>query len=161
MFTAQLVQVQSVGEHVTLAIGNWQRQIHYESAILLAWWMLRRGREAKRWAGTTSRTLYGIGTLHDASNPNFDAGQPLTLRRQVSRDLLKIEQIEVEQRNAEVLLRFGRDEIAVPWKAALTISQWLRQRAKESKRRAGDTDRHWNRIVLARDNQVGADVTRG
>lgn len=158
MFTAQLVQVVSVGEHVALAIGNWRREIHYETAILLAWWMLHRAREAKRCAGRKA-SLYATGTLHDASNPN--AGQPLTPRRLVSRELLKLDQIEVDQRAGDVVLRFVRDEVAIPWKAALTISQWLRQRAKESKARAGDTERHWNKILQARDAQVGPNVTRG
>jgi len=154
----QLVQIGSVGEHVTLAIGNWQRQLHYETALLLAYWMQRRAREAKRWANKDRAKLYATGTLHDAlAGPN--AGQPFTPNgvRIVRRDVLRLERIEVEQNFGDVRLRFEGAEMGLPWKAALQIAQWIRLRAKESKARAGDTGRHWGRIVAASDPSV----TRG
>lgn len=161
MFTAQLVKVDSVGEHVSLALGNWSRQIHYETAILLAHWMHVRGREAKRFTSRGGFSLQTTGTLHDAEK-GPDAGQPFTFNRvrTVSRDLLKLDDIEVRQDGTNVALKFGNTEMAIPYAAAITISQWIRLRAKECKRRAGDVIRHHSVIVNDRKTQYG-NVTRG
>lgn len=155
MFTPQLVQIESIGEHVVLSIGNWRREIQYQDALLLAHWMVRRAREAKASVRDNRFGFRLLGTLHDAEKP--DAGQPLTGRRIVGRDLLKLSKITVEQRGPEVVLRFGSDEVALSYVAATQIAQWIRLRGKESKRRAGDVARHWSNLVLASDPEV----TRG
>lgn len=142
-----LVQVRSTGEHVVLAFGNWRHELHYETAILLAYWMQRRARDAKRASGRMDRKLYGIGTLHDASAPPRDVFTPGKVFS-VRRDVLKLAQIEVNVRGADVLLKFGHTEIGIPWSAALIIAQWIRLKAKEAKTRASDTARHWSKITI-------------
>lgn len=164
MFTPQLVEVKSLGEDVLLVIGSWNRRLHFETAILLAAWLDECARDAKHWAGNGKRLLRGIGTLHDASNPNWiNAGQPLTPGGvfPVNRDRLKREQIAVRQECATVVLTAGTSEAAFPYAAALQISQWIRLRAKESQTRAGDTTRHWSEITREHVEQHGPGVTRG
>jgi len=43
-----------------------------------------------------------------------------------------------------VKLSIGNADIRMHYETALQLSQWLRVRAKESKRWAGDTSRHWS-----------------
>lgn len=45
-----------------------------------------------------------------------------------------------------VVMTLGNVEVKLPYETALQLSQWLRVRAKEAKRRAGDTSRHWSVI---------------
>jgi len=164
MFTPQLVRVESAGEHVKLAIGNWERSLYFETAFLLASWMDECAREAKEWTGNTRKGLKGIGTLHDASNPNWlNAGQPFTPNGVpiVNRDVLKREQIAVRSDAGMVVIKFGGTEAMLPYQATLTISQWIRLRAKESQMRAGDLSRHWSKVVAEHDLQHGPGVTRG
>jgi hypothetical protein len=163
MFTPQVVEVKSVGEDVVLAIGNWRRRLHFETAVLLAAWLDECARAAKHWAGNSQRLLRGIGTLHDASNPNWiNAGQPFTPGGvfPVNRDRLKRAQIAVRQEGALVVLTAGTSEASFPHAAALQISQWIRLRAKESQTRAGDK-RHWSKITREHVAQHGPGVTRG
>lgn len=154
MFAPLKVEVQSVGEDVVLAIGSWNRTMHFETAVMLASWMDECAREAKKWSGNVSFALRGVGTLHDASNPHWlNEGQPFDPRRvfPVNRDLLKKHSISVRQEMAMVVLVAGAVEAKMPYQAALTISQWVRVRAKESQLRAGDATRHWS--VIAKEHQ--------
>jgi hypothetical protein len=164
MFTPLLVEVKSVGEDVVLAIGTWNRTLHFETAVLLAAWLDECAREAKAWTGNKNRMLRGIGTLHDASDHKWlDAGQPFDPNRvyPVNRDLLKKQDIAVRQEGGTVVLTAGTAAATLPHAAATQISQWIRLRAKESQMRAGDTGRHWSEITKAHEAQVGPGVTRG
>lgn len=160
MFTQSRIEVSSVGESVTLEIGNWRRSMDYETALLLSWWMTKCARMARKWTGSGAQML-ACATLSDAEKP--DAGQPFNpLRvRTVLPDALKAEQIRTDVERDLVVVAFGADEMRLPHKAALTIAQWIRMRAKESKRRAGDLGRHWSVIGTQHDLQAGPDVTRG
>lgn len=161
ILTQQRIEVASVRDRVNLEIGNWSRSMDYEVALLLSWWMQKHARAARKWAGHLGFALRASGTLHDANKP--DAGQPFNpLRvREVNADLLKLHQVTVRRDGQTVCVAFGADEVALPYQAALTIAQWLRLRAKESKRRAGDLSRHWSLIGQHHDAHVGPDVTRG
>lgn len=164
MFRPLLVEVKSIGEDVLVAIGTWNRRLHFETAVLLAAWLDECAREAKDWTGNSKRVLRGIGTLHDASNPNWlNAGQPYTPNGvpRVNRDLLAKEEIAVASEGGTVVLTAGTAMATLPHAAALQISQWIRVRAKESQTRAGDTNRHWSGIVQAHEEQHGPGVTRG
>lgn len=160
MFTRNRIAVASVGETVTLEIGSWRRSMSYEVALLLSWWMQKHARAARKFAGHGAM-LRAAGTMHDAENPS--AGQPFDpLRvRSANTDWLKREQITTRSDGDTVAVCFGADEMKLPYKAATTIAQWLRMRAKESKRRAGDVQRHWSVVGVTHDSNVGADVTRG
>ena len=160
MLTQQTIHVASVGESVALQIGNWRRAMKYDVALLLSWWMQKHAREARKWAGDGPQ-LRVCGVLHDAERPNADQPfNPLRVRLVVP-DLLKTGQISVRRDGELVAVAFGADEVRLPYKAALKIAQWLRMRAKESKRRAGDVARHWSVVGQAHDASVGPDVTRG
>jgi hypothetical protein len=161
VLTQQRIAVASVRDRVTLEIGNWSRSMDYEVALLLSWWMQKHAREARKFAGHLGFALRVAGTLHDASKP--DAGQPFNPLgvRQVNADLLKLHQVSVRRDGQTVCVKIGADEATLPYAAALTIAQWLRMRAKESKRRAGDLERHWSVLGALHDQRVGAEVTWG
>ena len=55
----------------------------------------------------------------------------------VNRDLLKRERIAVSSEDELVVMQLGNVTIKLPYETALLLSQWLRVRAKEAKRRAG------------------------
>lgn len=159
MLTQQRIEVASIGESVTLAIGNWRREMGYEVALLLAAWMHKHAREARHFA-RGGFSLRVVGMMHDASNPN--AGQPFNpLKvRKVHADIIRRNQINVRREADMVAVAFGHDEMKLPYKAATAVAQWVRLRAKESKRRAGDIA-HWSRITLAHEANYGPEVTRG
>jgi hypothetical protein len=48
----------------------------------------------------------------------------------------------------QVILRIGDSEVRMGYECAIQLSQWLRVRGKEAKRRAGDMSRHWSAIAL-------------
>lgn len=45
-----------------------------------------------------------------------------------------------------VTIHFGNVPVTMHYEAALRISQFIRVRAKEAKRRAGDLSRHWSAV---------------
>ncbi len=164
MYRPLLVEVKSIGETVVLTMGSWHRTLHFETAILLASWMDECGRNAKAWAEDTKRLLKGIGTLHDASDHKWiTAGQPFTPGKvfPVNRDVLKKHDIAVRQEGGTVVLTAGPTMAAMPYQAALQISQFIRLKAKESQTRAGDVTRHWSKITQEHTVQHGPGVTRG
>lgn len=72
-------------------------------------------------------------------------------------DILKREVCSVGVDGQTVVLKFGNTEIKLDYTSALQVSQWMRIRAKEAKRNAGDTSRHWSAIGILSD----ATRTRG
>lgn len=62
--------------------------------------------------------------------------------------LLSKQQISVSIEGELVKLSIGNADIRMPYETALQLSQWLRVRAKEAKRKAGDVSRHWSAIGL-------------
>ena len=75
----------------------------------------------------------------------------------VSKNLLKRERVAVASEGDLVIMNFGNTQIKMHYEAALQVSQWIRLRAKEAKRRAGDASRHWSAIGILED----ANRTRG
>ena len=69
--------------------------------------------------------------------------------------LLRRERIAVAAEGDLVVLSLGNVELKLPYETALLLSQWLRVRAKEAKRTAGDTSRHWSAVGVL------TDATRG
>lgn len=77
-------------------------------------------------------------------------------------NLLKKERIAVETDQFNmVVMQLGNVEIKLKYETALLLSQWLRVRAKEAKRRCGDISRHWSAIGILHDANYGPDNTRG
>jgi hypothetical protein len=79
----------------------------------------------------------------------------------VNKDLLKRERIAVSSEGDLVAIELGNVTVKVHYETALLLSQWIRVRAKEAKKRAGDASRHWSVIGTMHDAQRGPDVTRG
>lgn len=150
------VVVQSKGEHVILVMGSSSWTLHYETAFALSWQMRAAARVAKRLAGDLSRYTRVLGTLHDAEK-GPDAGQPFTPGKvyPVNRDVLKLARIGVHHEGQLVAVKLGGATAKIPYQAAQVIGQWLRLRAKEAKRRAGDA-RHWSRIAAPDNVIIGA-----
>lgn len=59
-------------------------------------------------------------------------------------DLLKRERVAVRTEGALVVLTIGNVDLKMEYDTALQISTWMRVRAKDAKRQAGDTGRHWS-----------------
>lgn len=78
-----------------------------------------------------------------------------------NRNLLKQERIAVGSEGDLVVINFGNVEIKLEYETALLLSQWVRVRAKEAKKRAGDVSRHWSCVGTLYDASRGDGVTRG
>lgn len=76
-------------------------------------------------------------------------------------DLIKQERIAVESEADMVVMHLGNTTVKLPYETALLLSQWLRVRAKEAKRFAGDTSHHWSIVGTLHDANRGPGVTRG
>lgn len=79
----------------------------------------------------------------------------------VSKNLLKQQRIAVSSEGDIIHMDLGNVRVSLPYESALLLSQWIRIRAKEAKRRSGDVSRHWSVIGTLHDAQYGPDVTRG
>lgn len=62
--------------------------------------------------------------------------------------LLTPQAIAVETEGELVAIKIGNSTLRMHYEDALKISQWIRVRAKEAKRRAGDNSRHWSAIAV-------------
>jgi hypothetical protein len=63
-------------------------------------------------------------------------------------DLLSLQRIEVATERDRVVLKIANFDATFDYETALKLSQWLRVRAKEAKRNAGDMSRHWSAIGI-------------
>lgn len=57
-------------------------------------------------------------------------------------------QVQVGAEGDLVTLQIGNVSMKMSYEAALQLSQWLRVRAKQAKRAAGDQSRHWSAIAV-------------
>ncbi len=71
--------------------------------------------------------------------------------------LMKKQRLAVAAEGELVVMHLGNVEVKLPYETALLLSQWLRVRAKQAKRFAGDTSRHWSAVGVITD----ANETRG
>lgn len=144
------VGVESLGEDVKLSLGNCAWLLGFEAAFALSAQMRRRANEVRAACGDVSRIWGVTGTLHDAER-GPDADQPYTPGKvyPVARERLGIGQVGARPDGPLVAVKLGTVEAKMPAAAALKISQWIRVRAKESKRRAGDVRRHWSEVLPA------------
>ena len=79
----------------------------------------------------------------------------------VNKDILKKTKIRIESEGELVVVNIGNSVFKLHYEDALLLSQWLRVRAKDAKRVAGDNSRHWSVIGTLHDANYGPDVTRG
>jgi hypothetical protein len=61
--------------------------------------------------------------------------------------LLARQRIAVSSEGEMVVITIGNTDLRMHYEDALQLSQWVRVRAKEAKRRAGDTSRHWSAVA--------------
>ena len=73
--------------------------------------------------------------------------------------LLKRHRIKIHSEGDLVVLNLGNVQFRMPYDDALLLSQFIRVRAKEAKRRAGDRSRHWSIIGTLHDANYGPDHT--
>jgi hypothetical protein len=74
-------------------------------------------------------------------------------------DLLKNTRIVVSSEHDLVVIKVGNIRWKLPYEQALQLSQFIRFRAKEAKRKAGDISRHWSAIGQLHDANYGPDHT--
>ena len=75
----------------------------------------------------------------------------------VAKGLLKRERVEVTSEGDLVKIMLGNVEVKMSYTDALMLSQWIRMRAKEAKRLAGDPS-HWFSVIGTLHD---ASITRG
>lgn len=72
---------------------------------------------------------------------------------QIRPTLLKREHMAVNSEGELVVISIGNSDLKLHYETALLLSQWVRHKAKEAKRRAGDTSRHWSVVGTLTDAQ--------
>lgn len=65
--------------------------------------------------------------------------------------VLTKQRLEVSSEGEHVVIKVGNSELRFHYTDALQISQWIRFRAKEAKRLAGDVSRHWSILAQLED----------
>lgn len=65
--------------------------------------------------------------------------------------LMTQHEIRVFSRGENVVMAVGNSELEMHYEEALKVSTFLRVRAKEAKRLAGDNSRHWSVIGIVED----------
>ncbi len=141
----QPVIIAASGDNVVISLGNVTKTLHFETALATSRSMRMSARDARRSAGDTSHRWGVSGTLHDAARE----GRRAALRekvRNVNRELLKASAVAVSNEGALVVWKLGTTTVKLPYNAAFTISQWIRLRAKEAQKTAGDI-RHWATVA--------------
>jgi hypothetical protein len=62
--------------------------------------------------------------------------------------LVRPERFAVAAEGERVVIDMGSTRLTMTYEDALTFSQWVRVRAKEAKRNAGDQSRHWHALAI-------------
>ncbi len=146
LLTKQSIEVFSSGETVTLRIGNVDLPMHYEHALDMSRWIREEGAFAKRPTGR-AKTLRSLGMLQDLNA----RAKPLALHRGAGFGILAKQRLrdwyreDVATEGRLVRIKVGSSVVKLHFESALKVAQWLRVRAKESQRTAGD-ERHWSTI---------------
>lgn len=65
----------------------------------------------------------------------------------VKPSLVTPQQVAVGTEGELVTVTIGNSTLKLHYESALKLSQWLRVRAKEAKRRCGDVSRHWSVVA--------------
>lgn len=145
------LEVFAKGEIVTLRIGNVDLPMHYEHALDISRWVRIEARDAKSLTGR-SRTMRSLGVMHDADAKPleplpYQAGTAIHSNPK----LRAWRREDVTTQGRLVLIKIGATTISLHFENALQVAQWIRVRAKEAMRTAGDTGRHWSVIGTLED----------
>ena len=63
----------------------------------------------------------------------------------------KRQDLQVFSEGELVAVQIGNSTLRLHYEDALKVSQWIRMRAKEAKRRCGDVSRHWSALATLED----------
>lgn len=143
--TPMKFDVAASGEQVILTVGNVAIPMHFEHALDFHYWIREDAALAKRLTGR-KRTIRSHGVLHDA---DAKPEEPLPYTSGVAIHIKAKEKTwhreDVSLEGRTVVMKIGPHALRLNFENALTLSQWLRIRAKECQRTAGDT-RHWSEV---------------
>jgi hypothetical protein len=142
ILTQQKVEVDCIGELVVLSVGNVERSMEFHTAIRVAAEMREAARLIKRQCNDQSRRYRTAGSLHDASAPRL----PVSKFNRTLPERVKDKDIDAGTDGFQVVLRVQNTYMAMPYDAALTISQWIRVRGKEARNHAGEAA-HWSQFA--------------
>lgn len=84
---------------------------------------------------------FDISVIPTASLPRIHTPPPL----------LTPQHLAVSSEGEIVVITIGNSDLRMHYADALKVSQWIRVRAKEAKRRAGDVSRHWSGLAMLED----------
>lgn len=143
--SSKYVKVAAKGEHVLLSVGNALLEMHYEDALILSANM--------RLAAISARVAYGLGKIRMSMGVLHDSAEkkkplPVTPGPAIhsKNKLLTSSGMNVFTEGIEVKLTVGPHTVGFHFLDSLAIAQFIRIRAKEAMRNAGD-DRHWSKVI--------------
>lgn len=148
LLTKQGLEVSANGEQVILRVGNVEIPMHFEQALDLSKWIRFEAALAKR-GRNRAKTVRSLGILRNLEAPLDKAlpdarGGLFGIHVKAKAKSWHREDVVLEGRSL-VAIKIGSKTLRLHFEKALTISQWLRVRAKEAQRTAGDT-RHWSEV---------------
>jgi len=151
LLTKQSIEVTSNGEAVILRIGNVDLPMHFEHAFDISRWIREEGTACKRGTGR-ARTTRSLGIASNAEEkqtplpytPGVAIHTPVIKRHWHRRDVYAVGRI--------VHFTIGNSTATLHFESALKIAQWIRVRAKEAQRTAGDV-RHWSTFTSSEDHE--------
>lgn len=119
--------------------------MHYEHAFDVSRWMRVEAGAIKQALGY-GKTSRSLGVWHDAdAKPKRLAPRARGPSIHVKPKPYQWDRQDVSTTGNRVRIKVGPHSIAISFNQALTLSQWIRVRAKEARNNAGDT-RHWSKI---------------
>lgn len=74
--------------------------------------------------------------FHNTNGPIVQSKPPVLTRQN----------LDVRAEGELIVITIGNSDLRLHYEDALQVSQWIRLRAKEAKRNAGDESRHWSLI---------------
>lgn len=145
LLTKQNVRVEADGENVFWWIGNTPIVMHYEHAFDVSRWMRAEAGAIKQAMGY-GKTSRSLGVMHDAeAKPKRLAPRQRGPAIHVKPKPYQWDRRDVSTVGNRVSVKIGTHAAAVHFREALTLSQWIRVRAKQARNTVGDT-RHWSEI---------------
>jgi len=66
----------------------------------------------------------------------------------VKPSVLAPQKVSVGTEGELVTITIGNSTLRIGYEDALKLSQWVRMRAKQAKKRAGDESRHWSALAI-------------
>ena len=136
----QSMSVSTKNENVILTIGNVSLPMHFSHAFDLSKWIREKAASIKS-VMNRARTIRSLGTLD--TRPQFTPNANGGIHVKSKLNSWSEDDVTIEGRL--ICIQIKNKIIRLHFENALTISQWLRVRAKEAQRCVGDL-RHWSKV---------------